>query len=122
MPHVTLAALLNDCKVLSHPASVDSVPTSGGKEDHVSMGMTSALKLRRIVENVERGLAVELVAAAEALEFRLPLKPGRGVLKAYETVRTLVAPLGEDRSLSDDFERVADAIREGKFDTGLEEI
>lgn len=122
MPHVTLAALLNDCKVLSHPASVDSVPTSGGKEDHVSMGMTSALKLRKIVENVERGLAVELVAAAEALEFRQPMKPGLGVLKAYKTVRTLVEPLGEDRSLSADFERVAIAIREGKFDTGLEEI
>lgn len=122
MPHVTLAALLNDCKVLSHPASVDSVPTSGGKEDHVSMGMTSALKLRKIVENVERGLAIELVAAAEALEFRRPLKPGVAILRAHDTVRELVAPLEDDRSLSQDFETIAKAIREGRFDSGLEEI
>jgi histidine ammonia-lyase len=120
MAHVTVAALLNECKVLSHPASVDSVPTSGGKEDHVSMGMTSALKFRQIVQNVELGLAVELLAAAEGLEFRLPLKPGIGALKAYELVRSLCPPVLVDRPMSKDFEALADAIRTGRFDSGLE--
>lgn len=122
MPHVTVAALLNDCKVLSHPASVDSVPTSGGKEDHVSMGMTSALKFRKIVENVERGLAIELLAAAEGLEYRKPLKPGRGVLRAYETVREIAAPVSQDRYLAPEFEELAQAIRRGAFDSGLEPV
>jgi len=120
MPHVTVAALLNDCKVLSHPASVDSVPTSGGKEDHVSMGMTSALKFRKIVENVERGLAIELLAAAEGLEYRRPLKAGVHVAKAHDTLRSIAEPMGRDRYIAPDIERVATAIREAKFDTGLE--
>ena len=120
MPHVTVAALLNDCKVLSHPASIDSVPTSGGKEDHVSMGMTSALKFRKIVENVERGLAIELLAAAEGLEYRKPLKPGAGALAAYDKLREISPPVVHDRSLSGDIERVATAIRQGVFDSGLE--
>ena len=120
MPHVTVAALLNDCKVLSHPASIDSVPTSGGKEDHVSMGMTSALKFRKIVENVERGLAIELLAAAEGLEYRKPLKPGKGALMAFEKLREISPPVVHDRSLSHDIENVATAIRQGVFDSGLE--
>ena len=68
--HVAAAALLNEAKVLAHPASVDRVPTSGGKEDHVSMGMTAALKLRQIVENAEKVLAIELMSAAQGLEYR----------------------------------------------------
>lgn len=115
MAHVTVAALLNECKVLAHPASVDSVPTSGGKEDHVSMGMTSALKFRQVVENVELGLAVELLAAAEGLEFRLPLKPGVGVARAYAAVRGECPPVLVDRPLSSDFRKLADAIRRGAF-------
>ena len=75
--HVAAVALLNEAKVLAHPASVDNLPTSAGKEDHVSMGMTGALKLRTIVENAENVLAIELLAAAEGLEFRRPLQ-GRG--------------------------------------------
>ena len=78
IPHVAAVALLNECKVLAHPASVDNLPTSGGKEDHVSMGMTSALKLRRIVKNLTDILAIELLAAAQGLDFREPLKPGSG--------------------------------------------
>jgi histidine ammonia-lyase len=70
IPHVAAVALLNEAKVLAHPASVDNLPTSAGKEDHVSMGMTSALKLRTIVENAEHVFAIELLAAAEGLEFR----------------------------------------------------
>lgn len=122
MPHVTVAALLNECKVLSHPASTDSVPTSGGKEDHVSMGMTSALKLKKIVENVEYGLAIEILAAGEGLEFRLPLLGGQGVEKARKTLRTISKPVDEDRVLSPDIEAVAKAIREGKFDSEWESI
>ncbi|HJP83684.1 MAG TPA: histidine ammonia-lyase [Fimbriimonadaceae bacterium] len=115
MAHVTVAALLNECKVLAHPASVDSVPTSGGKEDHVSMGMTSALKFRKIVENVELGLSIELLAAAEGLEFRLPLKPGRGVQRGYSKVREVCPAVLVDRSLSKDIERLALQIQQGAF-------
>jgi histidine ammonia-lyase len=114
--HVAAAALLNEAKVLAHPASVDSVPTSGGKEDHVSMGMTAALKLRQIVENAERALAIELIAAAQGLEYRLPLKPAREVGRAAAAIREIVAPLQEDRVLSGDIERLVKEIRAGKFD------
>ncbi|MEN3371044.1 MAG: histidine ammonia-lyase [Verrucomicrobiota bacterium] len=114
--HVAAVALLNEAKVLAHPASVDNLPTSGGKEDHVSMGMTSALKLRTIVENAEHLLAIELLSAAEGLEFRHPLKGGVGVEQAYERVRSISPAVDADRSMSGDIERVATAIREGMFD------
>jgi histidine ammonia-lyase len=114
--HVAAVALLNEAKVLAHPASVDNLPTSGGKEDHVSMGMTAALKLRGIIENAEHLLAIELLAAAEGLEFRRPLKGGVGVELAYERVRKLSAAVEADRSMSADIARVAVAIREGVFD------
>jgi histidine ammonia-lyase len=114
--HVTAAALLNESKVLAHPASVDSVPTSGGKEDHVSMGMTSALKLRRIVENAELVLAIELMCAAQGLEYRAPLKAARQVEQARIKVREYVARLAEDRVLCGDIEALAQAVREGAFD------
>jgi histidine ammonia-lyase len=114
--HVASVALLNEAKVLAHPASIDNLPTSGGKEDHVSMGMTSALKLRGIVENAEHLLAIELLAAAEGLEFRRPLKGGVGVEEAYERVRKISAAVEADRSMSSDIAHVAAAIREGVFD------
>jgi histidine ammonia-lyase len=114
--HVASAALLNEARVLSHPASVDSVPTSGGKEDHVSMGMTSALKLRQIVANAEHVLAIELMSAAQGLEYRLPLKPARKVGAAVRKLRETIAPLGEDRVLSPELERLAIEIRTGSFD------
>jgi len=122
MAQVTVAALLSECKVLAHPASVDSVPTSGGKEDHVSMGMTAALKFRGIVDLVERGLAIELLAAAEGLEHRLPNRPGPVLRAAYECVRRIAAPLHQDRPLSDDIEALAAAIRNGEFDDHLEDL
>ncbi len=105
--HVTAVALLNEAKILAHPASIDNLPTSGGKEDHVSMGMTSALKLRAIVDLAEKVLAIELLAAAEGLEYRKPLKPGRGALNAYNHVRSLVPRLTNDRVLSEDIELLA---------------
>jgi len=115
--HVAAVALLNEARVLAHPASVDNLPTSAGKEDHVSMGMTGALKLRTIVEDAENVLAIELLAAAEGLEFRRPLKAGRGVERAFAALRSIAPRLEEDRALSPDIERVAAAIRAGKFDS-----
>jgi histidine ammonia-lyase len=116
--HVAAAALVNEARVLAHPASVDNITTSGGKEDHVSMGMTSALKLRGIVELAENLFAIELLAAAEGLEYRRPLKAGRGVERAYAAVRNVAPPLRQDRALSKDIALVAEAIRRGDFDQG----
>src|SRR6266516_1407263 len=118
--HVAAAALLNEAKVLAHPSSIDNVPTSGGKEDHVSMGMTSALKFRAIVGLAENLLAIELLAGAEALEHRRPLKAGVGVERDFIALRIIAQPLTEDRSLSGDIARVAEAIRRGDFDSGYE--
>src|SRR5882724_710031 len=120
IPHVAAAALLNEARVLAHPASVDNVTTSGGKEDHVSMGMTAALKLRSIVELAENLLAIELLAGAEALEHRRPLKAGVGVERAFAAVREIAPSLTQDRSLSGDIAHVAEAIRRGDFDDEIE--
>jgi len=116
--HVAAASLVNEARVLAHPASVDNITTSGGKEDHVSMGMTSGLKLRSIVDLAENLLAIELLAAAEGLEYRRPLKAGRGVERAYSAVRKVAPPLTQDRPLSGDIAAVAEAIRRGDFDRG----
>src|SRR5204862_7927054 len=113
IPHVAAASLLNEARVLAHPASVDNTITSGGKEDHVSMGMTAALKLRSIVDLAENLFAVELLAAAEGLEYRRPLKGGVGVERAFAAIRKIAAPLTEDRSLSGDIAQLAKAIRRG---------
>ncbi len=117
--HVAAAALVNEARVLAHPASVDNITTSGGKEDHVSMGMTSALKLRSIVDLAENLLAIELLAAAEGLEHRRPLKSGAGVECAFATVRKFARPLTQDRPLANDIARVAAAIRNGDFDSDV---
>jgi len=113
---VAAASLVNEARVLAHPASSDNVTTSGGKEDHVSMGMTSALKLRSIVDLAENLFAIELLAGAEALEHRRPLKAGKGVERAFELVRQTAPALTNDRALSGDIARVAEQIRAGKFD------
>lgn len=115
MLQVSAVALLNEAKVLAHPASVDNVPTDGGKEDHVSMGMTSATKLRSIVKLAEMATAIELVTAAQALDYRAPLVPGRGAKQAYDIVRGLVPPLTADRVMSKDIEAITKAIRRGDF-------
>src|SRR6185503_815540 len=104
MLQVTAAALLSEARVLAHPASIDNVPTDGGKEDHVSMGMTSAAKFRAIVDLAELATAIELITAAQALEFRAPLQPGRGVKRAYDVVRKHVSPVMVDRAMSEDIE------------------
>ena len=115
MLQVTAVALLNEAKVLAHPASIDNVPTDGGKEDHVSMGMTSATKLRGIVRLAEMATAIELMAAAQALEYHAPLAPGRGVKQAYEIVRRHVAPLTHDRAMAGDIEKLTAAMIRGDF-------
>src|SRR5690242_18483999 len=116
MLQVTAVALLNEAKVLAHPASIDNVPTDGGKEDHVSMAMTAATKLRAIVQLAELTTAIELIVAAQALEFHAPLAPGRGVKQAYQIVRQLVAPLTQDRSMSSDIEKISAAIARSDFE------
>src|SRR5437588_2566629 len=113
---VAAASLVNEARVLAHPASVDNVTTSGGKEDHVSMGMTSALKLRSIVDLAENLFAIELLTAAEALEHRRPLRAGKGVECAFELVRQVASRLNGDRSLSGDIARLAEKVRAGAFD------
>ena len=122
IPHVSAVSLLNEAKVLAHPASVDNLPTSAGKEDHVSMGMTAALKLRTIVENAERLLAIELMAGSTALEYRRPLRAGAGVENARERLVAIVPPLTDDRAMYADIERVAVAIRAGELDSEHEKI
>jgi histidine ammonia-lyase len=109
------AALVNEIKILAHPASIDSIPTSAGMEDFVSMGVTSANKLLRIIEQAQQVVAIELLCAAQMLEFRKPLKAGLGVQAAYEKVRELVPMLDHDRTLAPDIAKITQAVKEGLF-------
>ncbi len=102
MAQVTAAALVSENKILAHPASVDSLPTSANQEDHVSMGMTAACKARRVLKQVRQILAIEALAAAQGLEFLRPLKAGRGADAAYRALRRRVGPLERDRELAPD--------------------
>jgi histidine ammonia-lyase len=113
IPQYVAAALVSENKVLAHPASVDSIPTSAGQEDHVSMGNAAGLKALRVLDNVERALAIELLAGTQAIEFLAPLQPGAGVRAVHDAVRERSPRLTEDRSLSGDIELVAEAIRSG---------
>ena len=115
MAQVTAASLASECKLLSHPASVDTIPTDGNKEDVVPMAMGAAWKLRRIVQNVQHILGIELMCAAQGIDFRAPLAPGRGVRRAHATVRELVAPLEQDRVLAGDMATLAAAVATGRF-------
>ena len=121
MAQVTAASLASECKVLSHPASVDTIPTDGNKEDVVPMGMGAAWKLRRIVGNLRHILAIELMVSAQGLDFRLPLRAGRGAARGHQLVRELVAPLGQDRVLATDIAVLAEAIERGHFTFGMRE-
>ncbi len=115
MLQVMVASLVSESKILAHPASVDSIPTSANKEDHVSMGMTAALKLRSIVDNLEITLAGEILAACQAMEFRRPLEPGEGTRKAYALVREVIPPLGNDREIAPDIATLRELIRRNLF-------
>ena len=115
IPQVTAAALVSENKVLAHTASVDSITTSGNKEDYVSMGMTAALKLRRVVDNARNVLAIEAMAAAQALDFVAPLKTGKRGQKAFQEIRSVCPTMDKDRVMYRDFARIADLISGGKL-------
>ncbi|HXG71729.1 MAG TPA: histidine ammonia-lyase [Gemmatimonadaceae bacterium] len=115
MAQVTAAALASECKVLSHPASVDTIPTDGNKEDVVPMAMGAAWKARRVLANLESVLAIELMCGAQGIDFRAPLAPGKGVRTAHKRVRAVVPRLVEDRVLSDDIRALADAVADRRF-------
>jgi len=116
IPQYTAAALVSENKVLCHPASVDSIPTSLGQEDHVSMGSISAVKLLKVLHNVEHVLAIELFTAAQALDYRHPLRPGRGVEVAHAYVRSIVPHYEEDILFKDDIEQCLRIIRSQAFE------
>ncbi len=118
---VTAASLVSENKVLAHPASVDSIPTSANQEDHVSMGSIAARKAREIVDNVENILAIELLASAQGIDLRAPLKPGRGTEVAWRVIRTVVPKLDQDRILAEDIEKVKKLIKEGEILRRVEE-
>jgi histidine ammonia-lyase len=120
MPQVTAAALVSENKVLAHPASVDSITTSGNKEDYVSMGMTAALKLRRVVENTRNVLAIEAMAAAQALDLIAPLSTSKRGQEACAAVRTVSPKLEKDRAMYQDFAKIADLIASGKIREALD--
>jgi histidine ammonia-lyase len=119
MPQVTAAALVSENKVLAHPASVDSITTSGNKEDYVSMGMTAAIKLRRVLENTRNVLAIEAMAAAQALEFVAPLKTGPRGQKAYQAIRAVSPAMEKDRVMYKDFANIAGVIEAGHLSAVL---
>src|SRR5256885_4287069 len=110
---VAAAALASENKVLSHPASVDSIPTSGNKEDHVSMGMTASLKLKRILDNTRNVIAIEAMAAAQALDFLAPLKTSKRGQAAHAAIRAVCPTMERDRVMYQDFVRIAEVIARG---------
>src|SRR3989454_2015927 len=120
IPQYVSASLVSENKVLTHPASVDSIPTSAGQEDHVSMGNAAGLKLEQVLANCEHALAIELLAGAQAVEFLAPLEPGRGVRATHAFIRSLSPRLDDDRSLSRDIELVAGGIRDGSLIAAVE--
>lgn len=113
MPQVTAAALASENKVLAHPASVDSITTSGNKEDYVSMGMTAAIKLEKVVANTTHVLAIEACAAAQALDFLAPLKSSVPLQHAHDVIRKVSPKIEQDRVFADDFAKLAELIRSG---------
>ena len=119
MPQVTAAALVSENKVLAHPASVDSITTSGNKEDFVSMGMGAAIKLKKIVENTRNTMAIEAMAAAQALDLLAPLKTSKRLQRAHAAIRAVSPALEKDRAMYQDFARIADVIAAGKLAEAL---
>ncbi len=113
IPQYTAAALVSENKVLCHPASVDSLPTSLGQEDHVSMGSISAVKLLQVFENVQTVMTIELLAAAQALDYRHPLRPGRGVAAAHGFVRSTIPHREADYYFREDLDPAMELVRSG---------
>ena len=115
MPQVTAAALVSENKVLAHPASVDSITTSGNKEDFVSMGMTAANKLKRVVDNTRNAMAIEAMAAAQAIDFHAPLKTSKPLQAAHAAIRAVCPTMDKDRAMYLDFERLSSLLASGKL-------
>ena len=115
IPQYTAAALVSENKVLAHPASVDSIPTCLGQEDHVSMGSVAALKLWSVFGNIERILAIELLTAAQALDYRQPLQPGVGVRSAHRRIRERVRHREADQTFQNDLAQVTEMVRTGEL-------
>ena len=118
----TAASLVSENKVLSHPASVDSIPTSANKEDHVSMGTISARKLKEIVRNTEHVIAIELLCGAQAMDLFTNMKPGEGTLVAYKIIRNAVPHLEKDRIIAKDIETIVQLLRSGKIIEEIEKV
>jgi len=118
----TAAALVSENKVLSHPACVDSIPTSANKEDHVSMGTISARKCRDVVKNAEHVIAIELLCGAQAMDLFTNMKPGEGTRVAYKIIRDAVPRLEKDRILSKDIGTAVEIVRNGKILEGVEGV
>jgi histidine ammonia-lyase len=121
IPQYAAAALVSENKVLSHPAAVDSIPTSLGQEDHVSMGSVSAVKLYQVLRNVETVFAVELLTATQALDFRKPLKPGRGVMYAHQYLRSILPHRKSDFYFKQDLDRSIEVVQLNELNGIVEE-
>ena len=120
IPQYVAASLVSESKSLCHPASVDSIPTSAGQEDHVSMGNAAGLKAWQVLANSERVLAIELLAAAQGVEFLAPLEPGVGSSATRRFVRLLSPRLRDDRPLGREIEAVSAAVRDGSLVRAVE--
>src|SRR5206468_12157788 len=118
----TGASLVSECKSLARPASIDSIPSSAGQEDHVSMGMTSARHAREIVANAEVVLALEAMAAAQALDLRAPLEPGPATGAAVRAIRARVPLVEHDREFGPDIEAVVELVRSGALVDAVEPL
>jgi histidine ammonia-lyase len=119
---ISAAALASEAKLLASPASVDSIPTSGSKEDFVSMGWLAAVKAARIVWHLEHLLGLEFLCAAQGLDFLRPLRPGRGAARAHEVIRAVVPHLDGDRVLRGDLDRVLPPLRDGSLLDAVEAV
>ncbi len=117
----TAASLVSECKTMAHPASVDSIPSSAGQEDHVSMGMTAARHARDITANVEAVVAIEVLAAAQALDLRAPLAPAAGTAAARTAIREVVPFLDADRALKPDVDAAIELIGSGALVAAVED-
>jgi histidine ammonia-lyase len=118
----TAAALVSENKVLSHPACVDSIPTSANKEDHVSMGPIAARKCREIVWNAEHVIAIELLCAAQAMDLFTNMRPGEGTYAAYQTIRGVVSHMERDRVLATDIAGVVELLHSGEIILNVERV
>lgn len=116
---VTAAALVAEARILCHPASVDSIPSSAGREDHVSMGMTAALKARQVVDHAKHCVAIELLVSAQALDLRQPTKAGVGAQAGYECIRKHVSHMDQDREIHKDISKITSLIDSGELLTAV---